>query len=144
MATTELFQIVKDGDPQPGKALAAIWHGQLCGPTEAPCVAALFYRATDPLNRDFWEDQVRRFADLYAAEALKEYGRGVFLCVHHDDKGFAGVLEVGHHRIIAAGGGYQRAFFTPSWIPADAEAISEDEAVELLLRPDRALQVQQR
>lgn len=65
-----------------------------------PAVVALFYRTRDHLNKEFWEDQVRRLCDIVAAEYLGGR-RGVQLMVHHSVPQWAMGLEIGDHRLLA-------------------------------------------
>lgn len=64
-------------------------------------MVTLFYRARDFLNREFWEDQLRRLSDIAAEEYLAPFGRGVQLVVHHSAPSWAMGLEVGDHRLLA-------------------------------------------
>lgn len=70
------------------------------GGEEVPAVVTLFYRSLDYLNKEFWEDQVKRLCDIVADEYLTS-GRGVQLMVHHKTPSWALGLEVGDHRLLA-------------------------------------------
>lgn len=63
-------------------------------------LVTVYYRARDYLNREFWEDQVRRLSDILADEYLGG-GRGVHLMVHQNAPKWALGLEVGDHRLLA-------------------------------------------
>lgn len=69
-------------------------------PEPVRAFVALFYRARDFLNREFWEDQARRLCDVLADEYLGS-GRGLQLTVHHNAPEWALGLEMGDHRLLA-------------------------------------------
>eukprot|EP00929_Paragymnodinium_shiwhaense_P105787 TRINITY_DN70854_c0_g1_i1.p1 TRINITY_DN70854_c0_g1~~TRINITY_DN70854_c0_g1_i1.p1 ORF type:complete len:408 (-),score=66.75 TRINITY_DN70854_c0_g1_i1:72-1295(-) len=62
-------------------------------------LVTVFYKSRDYLNREFWEDQIRRLCDVVAEEYLGGH-RGVQLMVHHRPPSFALGLELGVHRLL--------------------------------------------
>jgi len=101
----DLLQIaeVEDGRAMP-RALCGLLRGELlmAGAEEAiPSVVGLFYKARDDLNREFWEDQVRRLLDVVADEYLGgSSSGGVQLLVHHSPPSWPIGLEIGDHRLM--------------------------------------------
>jgi hypothetical protein len=100
----DLLQVAEqtDGRVQP-RALCGLLRTQVHlahGTEPVPAMAVLFYRSLDFLNREFWEDQVRRLCDLVAEEFLQG-GRGLQLTIHHNAPKWAPSLEMGDHRLLA-------------------------------------------
>lgn len=100
----DLLQVAEqaDGRMQP-RALCGLLRTQVHlahGTEPVPAMAVLFYRSLDFLNREFWEDQVRRLCDLVAEEFLQG-GRGLQLTIHHNAPKWAPSLEIGDHRLLA-------------------------------------------
>lgn len=100
----DVLQLAEYGDGQLApRAICGIQrtHLRLSGSSETlPAVVALFYRAREYLNQEFWEDQVRRLCDIVADEYLAGR-RGVQLMVHHKVPQWAMGLEIGDHRLLA-------------------------------------------
>lgn len=100
----DLLQIAEtvDGRPMP-RAICGLLRTKLQlaeGDEPIKAMVALFYRARDYLNREFWEDQVRRLCDVVAEEYLAD-GRGVQLMVHHAAPTWPLGLEIGNHRLLS-------------------------------------------
>eukprot|EP00930_Biecheleria_cincta_P089947 TRINITY_DN79294_c0_g1_i1.p1 TRINITY_DN79294_c0_g1~~TRINITY_DN79294_c0_g1_i1.p1 ORF type:complete len:364 (-),score=51.89 TRINITY_DN79294_c0_g1_i1:155-1246(-) len=100
----DLLQIAEtvDGRPMP-RAICGLLRTRLQlaeGDEPIKAMVALFYRARDYLNREFWEDQIRRLCDIVAEEYLTS-GRGVQLMVHHAAPTWPLGLEIGNHRLLS-------------------------------------------
>lgn len=88
-------------------------------------LVVLFYRARDFLNREFWEDQVRRLTDVVAGEYLGGgSSRGVQLTVHQNAPAWALGLELGDHRLLAEFGALH-VIGAPRQQPADSTSKRE-------------------
>mmetsp|Transcript_89671 Transcript_89671/g.252796 ORF Transcript_89671/g.252796 Transcript_89671/m.252796 type:complete len:356 (+) Transcript_89671:111-1178(+) len=100
----DLLQIHEnvDGKLAP-RALCGLLRTELAMAESSEPIRALvvvFYRARDFLNREFWEDQVRRLCDAVAEEYLVGH-RAVQLMVHHKPPAVATGLEIGDHRLLS-------------------------------------------
>ncbi|CAK0853058.1 unnamed protein product [Prorocentrum cordatum] len=111
----DLLQVAEavDGRAAP-RAICGVLRAQLllAGSAEpVRAIVALFYRARDYLNQEFWEDQVRRLCDIVSEEYLRG-GRGVQL-MSKEKVGLLGELEALHS-------------VGPSWRGAAAAAVEPE------------------
>lgn len=102
--TFDVLQIAESADGRLApRAICGVLRTELelaGGGEPVKSLVTVFYRARDYLNKEFWEEQARRLADILADEYLGG-GRGVHLMVHHNAPAWPLGLEIGDHRLLA-------------------------------------------
>lgn len=130
----DLLQLAESADgQQTPRAICGLLRTQLRlahGKEPVRVLVVLFYRARDFLNREFWQDQVRRLTDVISGEYLGGgKSRGVQLTVHQNAPEWALGLELGDHRLLAEFGALH-VLGRPQQRPTSTDFLREPELRE--------------